>query len=53
MIHIYISKLTNIRSDNGLSPGRRPAIFESFEQIFSEIVGEINTFSLNKRSSAK
>ena len=59
--HICIGKLTNIGSDNGLSPGRRQAIIwinagtlliGPLETDFSEILIEISTFSL-KVSSAK
>ena len=64
--HICVSKLTNIGSDNGLSPRRRQAIIWTNAGIFlirtfgtnlSEIVIEIQTFSLKKMrlkmSSAK
>ena len=64
--HIYVSILTIIGSDNGLSPGRRQAIIWTSAGIlvigplgfnFSEILIEINTFSFNKMhlkmSSAK
>ena len=55
--HICVSKLTIIGSDNGLSPGRRQAIFwtnngilliRTFRTPFSEIVSEIHTFSFKK-----
>ena len=57
MTHICVSKLTNIGSDNGLSPGRRQAIIWINARIllirplgtnFSEISFEINTFSFKK-----
>ena len=57
MTHIYVSKLTTIGSDNGLSPGRRQAIIwtndgilliRNFRTHFSEIVSEIHTFSFKK-----
>ena len=64
--HIYVSKLTIIASDNGLSPGRRQAIIWNNDGIlsigllgtkFSEILIEILTFSFKKMrlkvSSAK
>ena len=64
--HICVSKLTNIGSDNGLSPGRRQAIIWTNARIllirtlgtnFSEILGEIHSFSFSKihlkMSSAK
>ena len=53
----YLSKLTIIDSDNGLSPGRRQAIIWTNAGIlligtlgtnFSEILGEIYTFSFKK-----
>ena len=66
MMHICVSKLTIIGSDNGLSPGRRQAIIwanagilliEPFGTKFSEILIEIQTFSSKKMhlkmSSAK
>ena len=65
-MHIYISKLTIVGSDNGLSPGRRQAIIWTNAGIlliwtlgtnFSEISSEIHEFSFNKMhlkmSSAK
>ena len=65
-MHICVSKLTIIGSDNGLSPGRRQAIIWTNAGIlligplginFSEILIEINTVSFNKMhlkmSSAK
>ena len=64
--HICVSKLTIICSDNGLSPSRHQAIIWTNAGIllicplatnFSEILIEINTFSLKKMhlkmSSAK
>ena len=64
--HIYVSKLTIIGSDNGLSPGRRQAIIwtnagilliRTLETNLSEILGEIHSFSFSKMhlkmSSAK
>ena len=64
--HIYVSKLTIIGSDNGLSPGGRQAIIWTNDGIllvrdlgtnFSEILIEIQTFSFWKNhlkvSSAK
>ena len=64
--HLWVSKLTNIASDNGLSPGRRQAIIWNNAGIlligplgtnFGEILIEIHTFSLKKirlkMSSAK
>ena len=64
--HIYVSKLTIIASDNGLSPGRRQTIIWNNAGIlligllgtkFSEILIEILTFSFKKMrlkvSSAK
>ena len=56
-MHICVSKLTIIGSDNGLSPGRRQAIIwtndgilliRTFQTHFSEIVSEIHTFSFKK-----
>ena len=65
-MHICVSKLIIIGSDNGLSPGRRQAIIwtnvgilliGSLGTNFSEILIEIQTFSLKKihlkMSSAK
>ena len=55
--HICVSKLTIIGSDNGLSPGRRQAIFWTNPGMlligplgtnFSEILIEIYTFSFKK-----
>ena len=55
--HICVGKLTNIGSDNGLSPGRRQAIIWTNAGIlligplgtkFKEIFIEIHTFSFNK-----
>ena len=64
--HIYVSKLTIIGSDNGLSPDRRQAIIwinagilliRALGTNFSEILGEIHLFSFSKMhlkmSSAK
>ena len=56
-MHICISKVTIIGSDNGLSPGRRQAIIWTNAGIlligplgpnFSEILIEILTFSFKK-----
>ena len=55
--HICVSKLTNIGSNNGLSPSRRQAIIWTnagtlsigpLGMNFSEIVIEIDTFSFKK-----
>ena len=55
--HICVGKLTIIGSDNGLSPGRRQAIFWTNAGIllirplgtnFSEILSEIQSFSFKK-----
>ena len=55
--HLCVSKLTSIASDNGLSPGWRQAIIWTNAGIlligplgtnFSEILGEIHTFSFKK-----
>ena len=64
--HICVSDLTDISSDNGLSPGRCQAIIwtnagllliRTLGTNFSEILSEINTFSFKKMclkiSSAK
>ena len=64
--HIYVSKLTIIASDNGLSPGRRQTIIwtnagtlliEPLGEDFSEILIEILAFLFKKMrfkvSSAK
>ena len=64
--HICVSKLTITGSDNGLSPGRRQTIIwtnvgilliRTLETHFSEILGEIKSFSFSKMhlkmSSAK
>ena len=64
--HICVGNLTIIGSDNGLSPGRRQAIIwtnagilliRTLEANFSEILGEIHSFSFKKMyfkmSSAK
>ena len=57
VMHICVSKLTIIASDNGLSPGRRQAIIWTSAGIlligplgtnFSEIIIEIITFSFKK-----
>ena len=57
MTHICVGKLTNIGSDNGLSPGRRQAIIWTNTGIlligtlgtnFSEFLIVIHTFSFNK-----
>ena len=57
MVHICVSKLTTIGSDNGLSPGRRQAIIWTNDGIlliqylgtnFSEILSEIHSFSFKK-----
>ena len=57
VMHICVSKLTTIGSDNGLSPGRHQAIIRTNTGIllfgtlgtnFSEILSEIYTFSFNK-----
>ena len=66
MTHICVSDLTNIGSDNGLSPGRRQAITWTNDGIllirtlgtnFSEILSETHSFSFwkmhLKMSSAK
>ena len=66
MTYLCVSKLTSIASDNGLSPGRRPAIIWRNAGIlligplgtnFSEILIELQAFSLKKirlkMSSAK
>ena len=55
--HIWVSKLTIIGSDNGLSPGRRQAIIRTsagklliwpLGTNFNEIWSEIHTFSFKK-----
>ena len=57
MTHICVGKLTNIGSDNGLSPGRRQAIIWTNTGIlligplgtnFNEILIKIQTFSFTK-----
>ena len=57
MTHICVGKLTNIGSDNGLSPGRRQAIIWTNTGIlligplgtnFNEILIKIPTFSCTK-----
>ena len=66
MTHICVAKLTNIGSDNGLSPGWRQAIIGTNAGIlligplgtnFSELLIVIHTYSVNKMylklSSAK
>ena len=59
---IYVSKLTIIGADNGLSPGWRQAIIwykagilliRTLGTNFSEILIEIHTFSFNKIWSDK
>ena len=65
-MHICVGKLTNIASDNGLSPGRRQDIIWTnagilligpLETNFNEILIELHTFSFKKMqlkmSSAK
>ena len=64
--HVWVSNLTIIGSDNGLSPGRRQAIIwpnawilliRTLGTNFSEILSKIHTFSFKKMhfkmSSAK
>ena len=55
--HIYVSKLTIIGSENGLSPGRRQTIIWTNAGIllirtpgtnFSEIISEMHAFSFKK-----
>ena len=57
VMHICVSNLTVIGSDNGLTPGRRQAIIWTNDGIlliqpsgtnFSEILNEIQTFSFKK-----
>ena len=57
MTHICVSRITNIGSDNGLSPGRCQAIIwtnaeilliEPFGTNFNEIFMAIHTFSFKK-----
>ena len=57
MTHICVGNLAIIGSDNGVSPGRRQAIFWTnagilliglLETNFSEILAEIITFSFKK-----
>ena len=57
-MHIYVSNLTIIGSDNGLSPGRRQAIIWTNAGILliepiginlSEILSKIQTFSFKKK----
>ena len=54
VVHIYVSKLTIIGSDNGFSPGRHKAIFWANAEIlliqtkFIEILSEFHAFSLRK-----
>ena len=57
MRHIWVSKLTTIGSDNGLSPGRRQAIIwtnagrwsiRNLRAHFSDILSKIHTFSFLK-----
>ena len=65
-MHICVGNLTNIDSDNGLSPGRRQAIIWTNAGLlligplgtnFGEILSEIRSFSFKKThlkmSSAK
>ena len=56
-MHIYVSKVTIIASDNGLSPGQRQAIIWNNAELllieplgtnFSEISIGIQTFSFKK-----
>ena len=60
MMHICVSNLTTIGSDNGLSPGRRQANIWTNDEIlsigplgtnFSEILIGIQTFSFKKMDS--
>ena len=60
VMHICISKLTTIGSDNGLSPGRRQAIIWTNAEIlligtlgtnFSEILSKIHTFFIQENAS--
>ena len=60
VMHICVSDLTSIGSDNGLSPGRRQAIIRNNAGIllirplgtnFSEILIEIVIFSFKKMHS--
>ena len=62
VMHICVSKLTIIGSDNGLSPGRRQAIIWTnagilliwaLETTFSEIVIEIQTFFIEEKAFEK
>ena len=54
VMHICVGKLTIIGLDNGLSPGRHPAIIRTNAGIlligtnFSEILSEIHPFSFKK-----
>ena len=57
VLHLCISKQTNIASDDGLSPGQRQAIIwtntgilftGSWGTNFSEILSKIHTFSFKK-----
>ena len=57
LMHICVSKVTNIGLDNGLLPGRHQAIFWTNAEIlliqtlgtnFSEILSEIHTFWFKK-----
>ena len=57
--HIFVSKLTIIGLDNGLSPGRRQAIIWTNAGIllvwtlgtnFSEILGKIHSFSFEENA---
>ena len=56
-MHVYVSELTTIGSDNGLLPGQHQAIIwtnammlliGSLETNFSEILNEIHIFSFKK-----
>ena len=62
VMHICVSKLTTIGSDNGLAPGRLQAIIWTNAGIllirtigtnFSEILGEIHSFSFSKKCRRK
>ena len=46
MTHISVSKVTNIGSDNGLSPGRRQAIILTFRNKLQWYLIEIHAYSL-------
>ena len=47
-MHICVSNLTTIGSDNGLSPGRRHAISEQMRGYFNWILIKFQTFSFKK-----